>query len=76
MKPFNLNEALAGKPVQLREGQKAIIKFVIPNPSDPYEVVGYTYSDNDTRELYYWTINGAFMDESKPHHMDIIGMLD
>lgn len=76
MKPFNLDEALTDKPVQLRDGQKAVVKFVIPNPNDPYEVVGYTYSDNDTSELYSWTIDGSFIDDNEPHPLDIIGMLD
>lgn len=34
MKKFNLNEALDGKPVQLRDGRKAFVKAIIEQPKD------------------------------------------
>ena len=40
MKPFDLEEALQGKPVQLRNGDKGIICYKVPNE--------YIYANGDT----------------------------
>lgn len=43
MKPFNLEEALEGKPVRLRSGEKAYVKFQLKNCySNPSDLIGYT----------------------------------
>lgn len=51
MKKFDIDKALAGEPVILRNGQKAIVKFQQPNG----KLVGYILGDN---ELISWRIDG------------------
>lgn len=43
MKPFNLDDALAGEPVLLRDGSKGYVKYVLP----------YSQGTNDELQGYY-----------------------
>ncbi|KGQ56317.1 hypothetical protein IO44_03115 [Gallibacterium anatis str. Avicor] len=74
MKKFNLNEALDGKPVQLRDGRKAFVKAVIEQPKDlkQYTVIGHARNGNN-EEFLHWDTNGncipdVILDD------DIVGM--
>lgn len=78
MKPFNLEEALSGKPVRLREGTKAYVKFALKNQfSCLGELVGFVtyetshYKDEDF--LLKWDARG-FICSGEENPEDIIGM--
>ncbi|RZN75262.1 DUF551 domain-containing protein [Avibacterium paragallinarum] len=59
MKPFDLNAALDGKPVQLRDGRKAFVKAVIEQPKGlrHYSVIGYARNGIHV-EFLHWGTNG------------------
>lgn len=81
MKEFNLDEALLGKPVKLRSGQKAIVCYRIP---DEYVFEDGTASAYPLRGLIFnkkgylkstimcWKDNGLY--DQYNHHYDIIEM--
>lgn len=78
MKPFNLEEALSGKPVRLREGTKAYVKFALRNQfSCLGKLVGFVtyetghYKDEDF--LLKWDARG-FICSWEENPEDIIGM--
>lgn len=78
MKPFNLEEALAGKPVKLREGTKAYVKFQLRNwCSTPSDLVGFvTYETTahcDEDFLLRWKDTGE-ISYCRQDPRDIIGM--
>ena len=82
MKPFNLEAALQGEPVQLRSGCKAIILYRVPDV--------YRYNDGTTilfplKGIYFtpdggvsnsdssWRDDGAYSDDCESER-DILGM--
>lgn len=67
MKPFNLDQALAGKPVLLRNGEKAHVKFV--TPGHHRQIVGYALIKGRYEVMIWNADGGAFLNED-----DIIGM--
>lgn len=77
MKPFNLKEALAGEPVKLRDGTKAIIigKFLPEHCyTETRPVVGYVL--NVEGKIAYslnWFFNGSYKNEGE-YKFDIVGM--
>lgn len=76
MKPFNLEKALAGEPVILRNGNKAFVKFEIPNEfnSDEYcKVVGFRLNDENSAVKLDWNKEGRYYSHSE-YGFDIIGM--
>lgn len=73
MKQFDLDKALAGKPVLLRDGSKAFVKFVTPNSaSKNSEIVGYRF-DNGRYEVVSWSIDGEYYWNNE-NKLDIVGM--
>lgn len=63
MKPFNLEEALAGKLCITRDGKKVRLIFDKSelNVSDEYPIVGYVFANgNWSNETDTWTKNGRF----------------
>lgn len=83
MKPFNLEEALSGKPVKLRDWEKAYVIGRVPDGiKADYPLRGVVVGQNSTGELAVvgtasWTLSGNnylpyITDE--PHPADIIGM--
>lgn len=81
MKPFNLEEALAGKPVKLRNGGKAYVKYVLDSKyNTSYQLRGYIEYRSIPNgaisiEEYSWTLEGIdFIDEKS--ESDIIGMYE
>ncbi|MFZ7141612.1 hypothetical protein ACLSY0_00395 [Avibacterium avium] len=79
MKPFDLQEALTGKPVKLRSGQKAYVKYVLGDEyNTDYPLRGFAEYEKlidgkiNTGE-HIWTLDGNFstFEESET---DIIGM--
>lgn len=83
MKKFNLEEALAGKPVKLKNGRKALIYYRIPNEfvfetGDPvmYSLRGMIFDKNGKVESTgaCWKDNGSYHEQAS--HYDIVGMWD
>ena len=71
MKPFDLEKALAGEPVQLRDGRKAKLIFKIPDElvfsgglRPEYPLLGFIYNRNG--ELHhikeYWSQDSGLID--------------
>ncbi len=85
MRKFNLEEALAGKPVLLRNGNKAIVYYNVPENFklfDGYPIrfplKGLTFTNNGAVQCSAecWTRNGDFDDSGTAHLLDIIGMYE
>lgn len=83
MKPFNLEEALAGKPVQLRDGSKAFITSDYKQffPYNIYRFQGvFLIGKSETQyQRNQWTEDGASLFEYEKYIVDtnpydIIGM--
>lgn len=83
MKPFDLEKALAGEPVQLRDGRKAKLIFKIPDElvfsgglRPEYPLLGFIYKCNG--ELHhikeYWSLDGGYMLGSDEDELDIVGL--
>lgn len=83
MKPFDLEKALAGEPVQLRDGRKAKLIFKIPDElvfsgglRPEYPLLGFIYKHNG--ELHhmkeYWSLDGGYMLGSDEDELDIVGL--
>ena len=78
MKPFDLQEALNGAPVKLRNGNKAFITFNLSNLKDWSKVtdrplIGYSLNKSESLEdLHSWTLCGWSMGGS--NLFDIVGM--
>lgn len=74
MKKFNLNEALDGKPVQLRDGRKAFVKAILEQSRwlKHYTVLGYARNGNN-EEFLHWDTNGNCMPDDISDD-DIVGM--
>lgn len=80
MKPFNLEEALSGKPVKIRNGPKAYVLGRIPDDiKTDYPLRGFIVKLKPTGELddgytACWTLSGKNYANTKLHFTDIIGM--
>lgn len=69
MQPFNLADALAGKPVVTRDGRDVVNIEVATDPSDtqdPNRVRG-TINDN----IYVWFTDGTWDKDSTPANEDL-----
>lgn len=83
MKPLDLNTALTGKPVKLRNGQKAIVYYRIPDEyvfedgkQPAFPLHGLILDSEGYIELadVHWRDNGTYT--HYPHNYDIIGMYE
>ena len=82
MKPFDLEKALAGEPVRLRDGSKAIIYYCVPDEFkidedgtlDSFPVKGMIFDEEGyiLKSTVSWRKNGKF--RSLEASEDIIGM--
>lgn len=75
--PFNLEKALAGEPVMLRNGSKAYVKFVMPSEyNGKYPLNGYITNpySSDVLDPEQWTMEGREYNDGKPYDYDIISM--
>lgn len=78
MKPFDLEKALAGEPVKLRDGSKAYVRYVVPDEhlrggDDDHKLQGYAVDDGKFDEWYCWDISGKYFSDSTSE-FDIIEM--
>ena len=83
MKEFNLEAALNGELVRLRQGSKAYVVGKIPsnltyedNELIDYPLIGVVLDENGylTGTVVFWTINGKCSEDGVLHDADIIGM--
>ncbi|AFF23958.1 TPA: hypothetical protein ACPDS2_000945 [Pasteurella multocida] len=68
MKEFNLEKALAGEPVRLRDGNKAFIKFRKPENCvfrPDTELVDYFINENVQAITESWSINGNIFEKQE-----------
>lgn len=81
MKPFDLEEALAGKPVELADGNKAYVKFKVDDEytksnkaANPHILIGFICGERDEYERECsWSINGKYF-HGMESQSDIVGM--
>lgn len=83
MRPFDLNAALAGEPVKLRNGSKAYVLAKIPDnlkydkdKEVPYPLVGIIMGKDDyiSDSHVRWTLKGGCYFTNEPLRNDIVGM--
>lgn len=82
MKPFNLEEALSGKPVQLRGGNKVLIiedlsTRTLLHPKKEFCLIGFIINKTGYLDMpaQYWRKNGRFL-ENQDSPWDIVGMYE
>lgn len=85
MKPFNLEEALAGNPVQLRGGDKAYIYYKFPDSAKKltnlpltFPLVGCVVNDMEQikNSVNTWCIDGLYDKAGSNNKYDIVGMYE
>ena len=75
--PFDIDRALAGEPVKLRDGKKAYMKYIMPPEyKGSYPLRGYIIDPSSASEIEssLWTLDGISSVLIGPHHSDIISM--
>lgn len=77
LEQFNVDRALAGEPVKLRDGKKAYMKYIMPPEyKGPYPLRGYIIDPNGASEIESssWTLEGISSVLISNHKCDIISM--
>ncbi|MDW0618579.1 pyruvate kinase [Mannheimia haemolytica] len=79
MKPFDLNKALAGEPVKLRNNDKAFVKYLISDDyirdNKDHQVQGYTVDEENVfLSEVSWTVSGSHFNDGTIAQYDIVGM--
>lgn len=80
MKTFSLDDALAGKPVNLRNGSKAYVVGLVPDVvRTSYSLLGVIVERDEFGNLVVdrnnsWTIEGRNNTSIEEHPLDIVGM--
>ena len=75
--PFDLERALAGEPVKLRNGKKAYMKYIMPPEyKGSYPIRGYIIDPSSANEIESnsWTLDGMGCVPTGVHSLDIISM--
>lgn len=75
--PFNLDNALQGEPVKLRDGSKAYVKYIMPSEHEErYPVNGYFFDPGEPTNVAseQWTEEGKAYIPEPNHDLDIISM--
>lgn len=71
MKPFNLEEAKAGKPVCTRDGRRVgILSF--DNPNNGYPILARVFSDNTDYNDFMFTQEGYFFKDNREFGADLM----
>ena len=84
MKPFNLEKALAGEPVVMRNGRKAYVLCDIRDlfPKDPRDkrcLIGVHATEGNNSEFGWisrWKISGQYYERIQESEYDIVGMYE
>ena len=71
-KPFDLEKALSGEPVVLRNGDKAFVFKLLQNKNLKTPLIGYHINSSGAEFGITWTINGDY--SACTNENDIIGM--
>ena len=75
MKPFNLEEAKAGKPVCTRDGRRVeILSF--ENPNANYPILAKVFFGKDDYEEFTFTESGTFFVADKESGVDLMMVED
>ncbi|HDZ6727040.1 TPA: pyruvate kinase, partial [Mannheimia haemolytica] len=79
MKPFDLNKALAGEPVKLRNNDKAFVKYLISDDyirdNKDHQVQGYTVDEENVfLSEVSWAVSGSHFNDGTIAQYDIVGM--
>ena len=75
--PFDLERALAGEPVKLRNGKKAYMKYIMPPEyKGSYPIRGYIIDPSSANEIESnsWTLDGMGCVPTGVYSLDIISM--
>ena len=71
MKPFNLEEAKAGKSVCTRDGRRVeILSF--DNPNNGYPILARVFSDNTDYNDFMFTQEGYFFNDNREFGADLM----
>jgi hypothetical protein len=78
-RPFDINMALNGKPVRLRNGRKAYVYCIIPNQfvdRSPFTLIGVILGkkDNIIDNKAFWTKDSEHYVDGIPSDFDIMEM--
>lgn len=77
LKPFDLEAALNGEPVMLRDGRKAFVRHhetELPIIAHSCIWGAVANESGEYAELKAWSKNGRYVEETLEHSKDIIGM--
>lgn len=69
MKPFNLEEAKAGKPVCTRNGRRVEINS-FDNPNNGYPILARVFSDNTDYNDFMFAQEGYFFNDNREFGAD------
>lgn len=74
MKPFNLENAIAGEPVKTRDGNKAYVIAIVDAPEElsNYHLIGYGFNGIHKEFLHWGKTGKALLDDISCD--DIVGM--
>ncbi|MDW0368969.1 pyruvate kinase, partial [Mannheimia haemolytica] len=77
--PFDLNKALAGEPVKLRNNDKAFVKYLISDDyirdNKDHQVQGYTVDEENVfLSEVSWAVSGSHFNDGTIAQYDIVGM--
>ena len=75
MKPFNLEEAKAGKPVCTRDGRRVEINS-FDNPNNGYPILARVFSDNTDYNDFVFTQEGYFFKDNREFGADLMMVED
>ena len=70
MKPFNLEQALKGKPVVTRDGRK-VTDIIVDERDGRYPIYAHVYEDGKLFETLTYTIKGEFWFEGRENRADL-----
>ncbi|EGP03031.1 hypothetical protein [Pasteurella multocida] len=81
LEKFDVNRALAGEPVRLRNGLKAFVTHKLnvdlistSQEIEPYELVGFTVQNGKFNGVICWTLSGNFYQHVEGTEFDIVEM--
>ncbi|AHG83049.1 Pyruvate kinase [Bibersteinia trehalosi USDA-ARS-USMARC-189] len=78
-KPFDLEKALQGEPVKLRNNDKAFVKYLISDDyirdNKDHQVQGYIVDEENVfLSEVSWTVSGSHFNDGTIAQYDIVGM--
>lgn len=74
LKPFDLDAALKGEPVMLRNGSKAFVRHHETELTTAIDGALLGYLDGVRAQMWTWSTDGASLPNGDESQQDIIGM--